>query len=381
MAKCHMKDHRGPQGSRAPTRRAGRWAVALWLVGAAAAASGAPPIPDVPVKAFEPALGPPRDDRLVSSSSIAWADDHTVLVTAASSGNSNFWERKVASVNVRSGEVRDLANPGHVLCANAAEKVVGLAMGSDEAIFTGAKVPRSQPTWFDWRSGLSREKPSDQGWNARECRRVGPSEASNQLIAPWMRPNVLYLEPRDGFLVSVIERTKAESTVALTRGDNPVKVLDLSATDLPTGPWPHVRFLNAYLLSAGQFESGSAPMPAQPMVTVSHSGEIVRQQVAPLFEHLGPNVTGFSLPYAKGILVMAIGRPQDGGGVYLVEKNVPRRIWCSNEDPDQPGGGCRYRAVQVSPDGCHVAFFSRWTNDPAVGRTLPVGLKVLRLCK
>jgi hypothetical protein len=117
-----------------------------------------------------------------------------------------------------------------------------------------------------------------------------------------------------------------------------------------------------------------------PLITMTKLGEVRREHFRPVFERNGLEVNGETFPYARGTLILAAGRPKDGGGIYLHDAGSLRRVWCTSD-----GNGydrrCSTSDASLSPDGCHLAFFARDSDNVRARYRFRPSLKVLSLCK
>ncbi len=101
-------------------------------------------IPDAPAIAIEPGLE--ADDRI--GGAMGWIDDRTLLVTAQIDSKSQFWERKVVRIDVKTGEMKELINPGALICTNPTENVAGILVGSEAStVDSTAKCNKPQDAW------------------------------------------------------------------------------------------------------------------------------------------------------------------------------------------------------------------------------------------
>jgi len=336
-------------------------------------------IPDLPVSAAEPGLE--VDDRL--GTAMGWVDDYTLLVTAQVDSKSQFWERKVMRVDVRTGETKELFRQGDLICANPTEKVTGVLVGSQASLYTGNSTdPKPELSFYSWNSwfGKLSTKSSGAEWNSLICKKTKQSDTKVPAIG-FLQREIRYLEAKDGYL-----SISMDQGVVLMKNEKPVATLDAKAAEIAPVP-QYLPFRDEYLLSSGRFVmSGSMARPNEahvteyPLLTMTSAGRVKREYFRQLFESGGLTVDGITLPYAKGAVIIVSDRPRYGGGIYLNQGGSIKRIWCTNKG-NEYDRQCQPVSVSVSPDGCHFAFFSKGSDNLKSPYAYHPTLKILPLCK
>lgn len=338
---------------------------------------GAHAVPDEPIVAIEPALSTGFP---LLAYPIAWMNDRILLVTSEIRGE--FHGRKVTSVDVTTGETRELVNPGSLICTSPARKVAGVVVGT-----TGRRrmqeEPEPQLKVFAWNesTGLLDPESAEKDWNPWICRKTRPDDVDVPESA-FLQKNVRYLEAGDGYLAT----ERSTEKVALVRDGKAITGVDARPLDIDPVP-QYLPFRAAYLLRAGAFEVYTTierrtelQVSERPVLMMTRSGSVSSEPVGTLFQRNGLSVAGQTYPYAKGTLIVVPHEPKLGGGIYLKQGDSLKRVWCSNERSANYGS-CAATAVTMSPNGCRVAFFSPARDDPKVADTSSPMLKILSLCK
>jgi hypothetical protein len=147
-------------------------------------------------------------------------------------------------------------------------------------------------------------------------------------------------------------------------------------------------FRQAYQLAPGVHDRLPDPPRNQPLVTMDLEGRITRHAIPAgltrQLDALAAPAPAEMTATRAGDLVSQPGTPANGGGLYLVQGEQSRRIWCTAKPtPGQAGGanGCAMsQPVAVSPDGCRIAFDARPARPIANGFPDAPTIKVLTLC-
>ena len=147
-------------------------------------------------------------------------------------------------------------------------------------------------------------------------------------------------------------------------------------------------FRNAYQLAPGVHDRGQDPPRDVPLLTMDLEGRLARHPIpAGLVRQLdasGAHAPAEMIATRPGDLVIQPGAAANGGGLYLVQGEQSRRIWCTARPaPGQAAGvdGCTMsQALAVSPDGCRIAFDALPATAIATGYPAAPTLKVLTLC-
>lgn len=344
-------------------------------------------ISDNPIIAIEPGL---EVDGNMLGGKLGWVDSSTLLVTARISADSKFWERKVVSVDVRTGEAKELVNPGALVCTNPTESVAGIMVGSEASIYTGnSKEPKPELQLFSWssRSGTLTQKIPGDSWNPYICKETKPKDTKVPgSLALYKESDIRYLETKDGYLRLLKDQRGEHAGVALIRNGQEVAVLQAKFTEIAPEP-QYLPFRGEYLLSSGRFvmggttmaRSNETPTTEYPLLTMSKAGSVKREYFRPLFERSGLNADGQTFPYANGTMIFVSSRPKHGGGIYLAQGESIERVWCINAG-NTFDRQCRATTISMSPDGCHFAFFSESSDNMRSPRATGAALKILPLC-
>jgi hypothetical protein len=341
-------------------------------------------IPDDPVVAIEPGIE--IDDRL--GGVMGWVDDHTLLVTAQIDSKSQFWERKVMLVDVRTGNTKELFYQGALICANPTEGVAAILVGSEESMYLGnSKAPKPDLKLYSWSSlfGVLTPKISSDSWNSWICKKTKSADVNVPNI-DFMQKDIRYLEAKDGYLNFSMNQSRSERSVILIKNDKPVATLDAKPIEIAPAP-QYLPFRDEYLLSSGRFVMNStmvrgneAPTTEFPVLTMATSGKLKREYFKPLFESYGFTDDGETFPYAKGTMIFVGSRPQHGGGIYLNQGKSLKRIWCTNKG-NTFDRTCHATSISMSPDGCHFAFFANSSDNLMSPYVYRPTLKILPLCR
>ncbi len=335
-------------------------------------------IPDAPVTAIEPGL---EVNTTFGGVVMGWLDQQTLLVTAQIDSSGQFWERHVMLVDIPSGKTKEAIEEGSVTCVHTSTGVVGIMAGSQEKMFSGQSAkPAPKMKFFQWNRGerelveLSEDAASDIDRSL--CRKIDARKKPE---------NYRYLEVDDGYLVSDPNdgNSPRERRLLLVKENKVVTKLDVKAGRVLPVP-AYLPFRKGYLLRPGAFVMRShwvadgVQVQEFPSVIMSPTGEITQgRQYRSLFEGQGFTGEGAVFPYAKGEIIWASGRSQDGGGAYLSANGALKRIWCSNKF-----NTCREESwPSISPDGCHLAVFTKGSDSRTAPLTHYPTLKILPLCQ
>lgn len=350
-------------------------ALVLWLSCGASAST----IPDLPVAVIEPGLE--VDDRL--GAEMGWVDDYTLLATAQIDSKSQFWERKVMRVDVRTGQTGELFRQGALICANPTEKIAGVLVGSEASIYTGnSKEPKPELNFYSWNSLLGKLSPKSPGveWNFFICKKTKQADTKVPAIG-FLQREIRYLEAKDGYL-----SLSMDQRVVLVKNERPVATLDAKSSEVAPVP-QYLPFRDEYLLSSGRFVmTGSMARPNEahvteyPLLTMTSAGRVKREYFRKLFESNGLGVDGMTFPYAKGTVIIVSDRPKNGGGIYLNQGGSIKRIWCTSNGSEYDRQ-CRPVSISMSPDGCHLALFAKGSDNLKSPYAYGPTLKILPLCK
>jgi hypothetical protein len=147
-------------------------------------------------------------------------------------------------------------------------------------------------------------------------------------------------------------------------------------------------FRKSYQLTAGVHDRLVDPPRDVPLITMGLDGRITRHAIpaglTAQLDALRAPAPAEMIATAAGDLVVQPGMASNGGGLYLVDGQRSRRIWCTSKPaPGQAAGfdACAMsQAVAVSPDGCRIAFDARAAGPTSNGFPDAPTVKVLTLC-
>lgn len=348
--------------------------VLILLIGISGSAVAAT-IPDDPIIPWETGLESKIDDVSIPY----WLDKDTILVSALVHSKSEFWNKKLMAVDVRTGKAETIFPEGAVHCVNTNEAVALVSIGSRERLIVGnSNAPVPMFVFSKWNAQSRKLMPypsaSDEGWDLENCTRNGLKDG---------RP-VIHLS-RNQYLV--LDGSDAGDAVRLYRNGKEVGRLDVKPSEIPPVP-KHIGYRDQYLLSPGEFFTDSTRIEVdgvmtqeRPILTFNESAKVQRVFVRKEMLQSGfQSFQGITYPYAKGILIRAGGGPKNGGGLFLKTRSSIRRVWCVNEG-NTYDRICNLGTVTVSPTGCHAAFFSSHSDDLKSPATSNDTLKILPLCK
>ncbi len=371
----------------------------LWLILALlASASKAPAadIVDVPPPVYETEIEAIQN----LPGKMSWIDANTLVATTYGSADDDFTIRKVVAFDVRTQATKTIVEFGSIECVNADKNLMSVLTGTLEKGFKGdstAADPVSK--FFSWnaqRSTLTAAGTKFEGaWNHSLCLPTS-KEDIGVVSLPFQDTDSLYLQPEHGRVAyafgngSMNSADRYERSLVLRRAGAPDKKLDVTKEEIAQVP-AYLPFLNSYVLRPGLFLTGGAhfsskngePETERALLLLSPSGNISRVS-AP--QELIPLITGAAealfLPTPEGTVAMVGSWPAQGGGIYVINKNGARRVWCLPELADDPKASCGIQGpIELSPDGCKVAFFSRFMTKSAHRRfhTRPT-IKIVKVC-
>jgi len=323
----------------------------------------------------------------------AWLDDDTLAITtfADPAAKAPWMVRRIIAWDVPSRRSSVLVARGFVDCTNAAHNLVSLETGDLESRFAiGSRAAPSVQQFQVWDPAARRLSPAPAelkaGWHPWACMKPAPEDLGVHDLLASKKP-VRYLQPEHGTLVwgqldgnghpigpaLVTHRKK----VALALGINDI------SHDVRWLP-----FRNAYQLAPGVHDRALDPPRDVPLLTMDLDGRLARHPIpaglARQLDALGAPAAAEMIATRAGDLVIQPGAAANGGGLYLVQGEQSRRIWCTARPaPGQATGadGCTMsQPVAVSPDGCRIAFDARPATPLTSGYPDSPTLKVLTLC-
>jgi hypothetical protein len=198
---------------------------------------------------------------------------------------------------------------------------------------------------------------------------------------------VRYLQPEHGTLVwGALDGSGHPEGPTLLSPKRKI-ALALSINDI-SHDVRYLPFRRAYQLEPGAHDRAMDPPRDVALVTMDVDGRLARHAIpAGLTRQLdaaGAPAPAEMIATKAGDLVIQPGAAANGGGLYLVQGDQSRRVWCTAMPaPGQAAGaeGCTMsQAVAVSPDGCRIAFDARPASTLPNGFTASPTVKVITLC-
>ena len=323
----------------------------------------------------------------------AWLDDDTLAITtfADASAKAPWMVRKIVAYDVPARAGRSLVPRGFVDCTNAAYNLVSLETGDLESRFAiGSHGAPSVQQFAIWDPAAHALGPAPAefkaGWHPSACMKPAAEDLAIHDLAGSKKP-VRYLQPEHGTVVwGALDDTGHPTGPTLVTPKKKV-ALALSVNDI-SHDVRYVPFRNAYQLAAGTHDHAFDPPRDVPLITMDVDGRLTRHAIpASLTRHLdalGAPAPAEMIATQAGDLVIQQGAAANGGGLYLVQGERSRRIWCtSTPAPGQAAGAdaCTMsQPLAVSPDGCRVAFDARPAGATGNGYPASPTVKVLTLC-
>ena len=320
----------------------------------------------------------------------AWLDAHTLAITtfAGDMDAPQAWmSQQVIAFDARTRQKRTIVAQGRVGCTNPAAGVANMTVGDTRVFFRGSQGDRPPASrWFKWEAAAGKlaEWP-DSGhpdWNASLCRQTLPEDVNESLPHSGGDRLRLYLQPGEGFLTWQRAFGDAPQPVRLQTAQRSI-TLDLTSDKLGLDI-THLPFARAYLLTGGLYrwteKRGEQLFPA---LLLKANGQIERMpfpaDLAAHFTARRLSTDAPMVPVAGGILTIVTTSPGQGGGLYLTRDGKTSRIWFANAPSHES-----FRimsAIEISPDGCRLAFDARWpmTADRAT-LGLQGSVKIIELC-
>ena len=362
--------------------------------GAAAAAAadphaaGAPPV-DAPLEILE--TGVPLIIQMPGR--FAWLDDDTLAITTFADPNAKapWMVRKIIAYDVPARRSSLLVPRGFVDCTNAGYNLVSLDTGDLESRFAiGSHAAPSVQQFEIWDPAAHRLSPAPAEfkatWHPGACIRPAPEDLGLHDLQGSKKP-VRYLQPEHGTLVWGVPDDNGHPGGPTLVTSRKKVALALGINDISHDVrW--LPFRKAYQLAPGVHDRLLDPPRDVPLVTMDLDGRLTRHAIpAALTRQL--DAAGVAAPAEMiatraGDLVIQPGMAANGGGLYLVQGDQSRRIWCTARPaPGQATGAdacAMSQALAVSPDGCRIAFDARPAGAIANGFPAAPTVKVLTLC-
>jgi len=352
-----------------------------------AATSGAPV--DAPIEILE--TGVPVIVQMPGR--FAWLDDDTLAITTFADPNAKapWMVRKIMAYDVPSHASSLLVQRGFIDCINAGHNLVGLEIGDLESRFAIASRAAPAAQQFEIWNPASRAltpAPAEYKteWHPTACMKPAPEDLAIHDLLGSKKP-VRYLQPEHGTLVwGTLDDAGHPIGPTLVTAKNRVT---LAATISEVShDVRYLPFRKAYQLSPGIHDRTLDPPRDVPLVTMALDGRLTRHAIPTGLTHqldaLGAPAPAEMITTRAGDLVIQPGEAANGGGLYLVQGEQSRRVWCTARPaPGQAVGAdacAMSQALAVSPDGCRIAFDARPASAIANGYPASTTVKVLTLC-
>jgi hypothetical protein len=359
---------------------------ALWTPALTSSATGVGKVADAELPAIETGVAMLSNAR----GRFAWLDAHTLAITtyAGDMNAQHAWTaQQVVAFDTRSRQRRTIVPQGRLICTNPAAHVASVAVGDTRAIFLGKEFgPAPTNQWFKWDRAANRlaawPEQAHPNWNAHLCRQTLVEDATQPTPGAHGNQSRIYLQPGEGFITWDRTFGNAPRPVRLKSGQRDIAI---EATSDQIGlDITHLPFLGAHLLTAGAHrwteKRGEQLFPA---LLLRANGTVERvpfpSSLAAHFSERRLTSDALLLPVAGGTLAIVADRASAGGGLYLTRDGKSSRVWFAGAPAHES-----FRimsAIEVSPDGCRVAFDARWprTSDPA-SMGLEGSVKIIEVC-
>jgi len=360
-----------PSETLAPTR-AGGPAVAL---------AGA--VPDAPIAVV--------DTGIALMTQVAgrfdWFDNDTLGATTYGDPNAKvpWMVRKIVAFDLPSHATTTLVARGFIDCTNAEYGLVGVELGDLESRFAVGSRAAPAVQQFDlWNRDTHGLTPAPANykaaWHPRACLKPSAEDLGLADLLGSKKPK-RYLQPEHGTLEWAGPDAEGHPEgPSLNTPQRKIMIPGLSMNEI-SHEVRYLPFRKGYQLQAGEHDRAFDPPRDLPLVAIDLAGHVTHQSMpARLVQALdaaSANGPATMIAVKPGALVYQPGAPASGGGLYLVEGEKSRRIWCTSGG----AGTCAItQPIAVSPDGCHVAFDAPATVPlPAQFSGSPT-LHVLELC-
>lgn len=360
--------------------------LALLPAAHATSAASAAKIPDAELPIIETGVAMLPNAR----GPFAWLDAHTLAITtfAGDPRAANSWtSQQVVAFNTRTRQQRTIVPQGRLTCTNPPAGVVSAAVGDTRAYFHGSEFgPAPTTQWFKWDGAANRlvswPDRAHPNWNDSLCRQTLAEDVKESIPGAHNDQPRIYLQPGEGFITWHRAFGNEPQPVRLKSGDREI-ALDVTSDKIGLNI-THLPFLGAHLLNVGLHrwtdKRGEQLFPA---LLLRANGQVERVPFPPAlaayFTERRLSTDALMLPVAGGSLVLVADSSAAAGGLYLTRGGKSSRVWFASAPPHES-----FRimsAIEVSPDGCRVAFDARWpvTQDPAT-LSLEGSVKILDLC-
>lgn len=319
----------------------------------------------------------------------AWLDAGTLAITTYSEprGKTPWMMRRIVAFDAEARTAKTLVPKGFIECTDPMHALVSLDVGDLESRFgAGSKSPPAVQQFALWLSDSRTMAPAPAeaaaGWHPHSCMKVAPEDmALTDLF--WSKKPMRYLEPEHGELAWGFGADGHPEPPSLRTAKKktmlPLGINDISH-DVRYLPWA-----KAYQLSAGTYSHAIDPVRDDPLITMDLEGHVTKRAwpaaLTRALDAANASAVGPAtmLAVRAGALVVQPGPARQGGGFYLVQGEQVKRVWCTASPmPGQASSDdacATSQPVQVSPDGCRVAFDAK----PVTGGPDPT-VRVLEVC-
>jgi hypothetical protein len=312
-----------------------------------------------------------------------WLDADTLALTTYSDppAKAPWMVRRVVAFDLPRRTATTLVQRGFLDCTDPAHGLVSLEIGDLESRFGIGGTGQSPAGRFDaWNPSTHALEPTPAGafagWHPHACVKTAPDDLAVADLALSKKP-MRYLEPEHGVIEWGLGADGHPMPPTL-QGAKHHAVLPLSINDISHDVrW--LPFAKAYQLAAGT--------PETPLVTMDPEGRVTRRAVPAALVHsleaAGATGRGRLIAVRDGALYVQPGAARNGGGLYLVQGEQSRRVWCTATPAAGQAQGddaCTMsQPPQVAPDGCSVAFDAK-PAKPARAFAGDPTFKVIELC-
>ena len=323
----------------------------------------------------------------------AWLDNDTLAITTfADPGAKAPWMlRKIVAWDAAAHAAGMLVPRGFIDCVEAGHRLVSLDVGDLESRFAiGSRAAPSVQQFALWDPATRKLTPAPAdikaGWHPSACLKPAPEDLAVHDLLSSKKP-VRYLQPEHGTLSwGALDENGHPSGPTLV---TPRKKIALA---LAIGDISHdvrwLEFRKAYQLAAGVHDRLAEPPQDIPLLTMDLDGRLARHPIPAgltrQLDALKAPAPAEMVATQAGDLVMQPGGPANGGGLYLVQGEQSRRIWCTAKPVPglaQGADACTLsQPVAISPNGCRIAFDSRQGGAIGNGVAGAPTVKVIALC-
>jgi len=323
----------------------------------------------------------------------AWLDNDTLAITTFADPNAKapWMLRRVVAWNVPTHAAGVLVPRGFIDCVEASHRLVSLDVGDLESRFAiGSRAAPSVQRFALWDPAARQLAPAPAdvkaAWHPSACLKPAPEDLAVHDLLASKKP-VRYLQPEHGTLSwGALDENGHPGGPTLVTPRRKI-ALALAINDISHDVrW--LEFRKAYQLSPGLHDRQADPPQDVPLLTMDLDGRLARHAIPAgltrQLDALKSPAPAEMIATQAGDLVVQPGGPANGGGLYLVQGEQSRRIWCTAKPAPGAAAGadaCTLsQPVAVSPDGCRIAFDSRPGGAIGNGVAGAPTVKVITLC-